>query len=81
MWTTGGQTGESQHESADQTEPYLLLHCSDLLPVPGSSLKGHMDAIQHTIHTGDQAPIHCAPHWMSASKVKIEEKYISRRAD
>ena len=38
----------------DNTRPslYLLLQYSDLLPVPGSTLTGHMDAVEHEIDKG-----------------------------
>ena len=39
----------------------VLLQYSDLFPVPGSTLTGHTDAVEHEIDTGDSSPIMCAP--------------------
>ena len=50
-----------------------LLRFVDLFPMPGSALTGHMDAVEHTINTGDSAPIRCAPRRMSHQKIKKEE--------
>ena len=38
-----------------------LLEFVDLFPVPGSTLTGHTDAVEHNIDTGDSRPIRCAP--------------------
>ena len=55
----------------------VLLRYSDLFPVPGSTLTGHTDAVEHEINTGDGSPIHCAPHRMSPQKMKIEEECVA----
>ena len=34
-----------------------LLQFVDLFPVPGSALTGHTDAVEHTINTGNSAPL------------------------
>ena len=51
----------------------VLLQYSDLFPVPGSTLTGHTDALEHEIDTGDSSPICCAPRRMSPQKMKKEE--------
>ena len=48
----------------------------DLFPIPGSSLTGHTDAVEHTIDTGDTPPIRCAPRRMSPQKIKQEENCV-----
>ena len=48
----------------------VLLQYSDLFPVPGSTLTGHTDAVEHEIDTGDSSPIRYAPHRMSPQKMK-----------
>ena len=50
-----------------------LLEFVDLFPVPGSTLTGHTDAVEHNIDTGDSRPIRCAPRRMSPQKIKQEE--------
>ena len=35
----------------------VLLCYSDLFPVPGSTLTGHTNAVEHEINTGDGSPI------------------------
>ena len=47
-----------------------LLQFVDFFPVPGSTLTGHMDAVECTIDTGDSSPIRCAPRHMSPPKIK-----------
>ena len=54
-----------------------LLQFMDLLPVPGSALTGHTDAVEHTIDTGDSPPIRCAPRRMSPQKIKQEESCVA----
>ena len=53
-----------------------LLQFVDLFPVPGSTLTGHTDAVEHTIDTGYSTPIRCAPHRMSPPKIKQEETCV-----
>ena len=48
----------------------VLLRYSDLFPIPGSTLTGHTDAVEHEIDTGDGSPIRCAPRRMSPQKMK-----------
>ena len=50
-----------------------LLEFVDLFPVPGSTLTGHTDAVEHAIDTGDSRLIRCAPRRMSPQKIKQEE--------
>ena len=52
----------------------VLLQYSDLFPVPGSTLTGHTDALEHDIDTGHSTPIRCAPRRMSPQKFKKEEE-------
>ena len=54
-----------------------LLQFVDLFPVPGSALTGHMDAVEHTIDTGNSAPIRCAPRRMSPQKIEKEEACVT----
>ena len=35
----------------------VLLRYADLFPIPGSTLTGHTDAVEHEIDTGDRSPI------------------------
>ena len=53
-----------------------LMEFVDLLPIPGSALTGHTDAVEHTIDTGDTPPIWCAPRRMSLQKIKQEESCV-----
>ena len=53
-----------------------LLEFVDLFPVPGSTLTGHTDAVEHNIDTGDSRPIRCAPRRMSPQKIKQEETCV-----
>ena len=54
-----------------------LLQFVDLFPVPGSTLTGHTDAVEHTIDTGDSPPIRCATRRMSPPKIKQEEACVA----
>ena len=56
----------------------VLLRYSDLFPVPGSTLTGHTDAVEHDIDMGDGSPIRCAPCRMSPQKMKKEEDVLLR---
>ena len=53
-----------------------LLEFVDLFPVPGSTLTGHTDAVEHAIDTGDSRPIRCAPRRMSPQKITQEEACV-----
>ena len=44
--------------------------------MPGSTLTGHTDAVEHTIDTGSSTPIRCAPRRMSPQKIKQEEACV-----
>ena len=55
----------------------VLLQYSDLFPMPGSTLTGHTDAVEHEIDTGDGLPIRCAPRRMSPQKMKREEECVA----
>ena len=55
----------------------VLLRYSDLFPIPGSTLTGHTDAVEHEIDTGDGSPIRCAPRQMSPQKIKKEEECVA----
>ena len=52
----------------------VLLRYSDLFPVPGSTLTGHTDAVEHEI---DVSPIRCAPRQMSPQQMKKEEECVA----
>ena len=54
-----------------------LLQFVDLFPVPGSTLTGHTNAVEHTIDTGTRTPIRCAPRQMSPQKIKQEETCVA----
>ena len=45
--------------------------------MPGSTLTGHTDAVEHEIDTGHSTPIRCAPRWMSPQKIKKEEECVT----
>ena len=55
----------------------VLLRCADLFPTPGSTLTGHMDAVEHEIDAEDGSPIRCAPRRMSPQKMKKEEECVA----
>ena len=55
----------------------VLLRYSDLFPMPGSTLTGHTDAVEHEIDTGDGLPIRCTPRQMSPQKMKKEEECVA----
>ena len=55
----------------------VLLRYSDLFPIPGSTLTGHTDAVEHEIDTGDGSTIRCAPRRMSPQKMKKEEECVA----
>ena len=55
----------------------VLLRYTDLFPIPGSTLTGHTDAVEHEIDTGDGSPIRCAPRRMSPQKMKKEEECVA----
>ena len=55
----------------------VLLRYLDLFPVPGSTLTGHTDAVEHDINTRDGSPIRCAPCRMSPQKMKKEEECVA----
>ena len=54
-----------------------LLRFVDLFPIPGSTLTGHTDAVEHNIDTGDCRPVRCAPRRMSSQKIKREEACVN----
>ena len=71
-----GLLDQTSHDLDDSQRGQLantLLQFVDLFPVPGSTLTGHTDAVEHTIDTGSSTPIRCAPHRMSPQKIKQEE--------
>ena len=53
-----------------------LFEFVDLFPMPGSALTGHTHAVEHTIDTGENPPIWCAPRRMSPQKIKQEETCV-----
>ena len=56
----------------------VLLRYSDLFPVPGSTLTGHTDAVEHEINTGDGSPIRCEPRRMSPQTMKKKRSVLPR---
>ena len=70
--TSLGLDGTQQRQLAS-----MLLQYSDLFPVPGSTLTGHTDAVEHEIDTGHSTPICCAPRRMSPQKIKKEEERVA----
>ena len=54
-----------------------LLRFVDLFPIPGSTLTGHTDAVEHNIDTGECRPVRCAPRRMSSQKIKREEACVN----
>ena len=55
----------------------VLLRYSDLFPIPGSTLTGHTDAVEHKIDIRDGSPIRCAPRRMSPQQMKKEEECVA----
>ena len=55
----------------------ILLCYTDLFPIPGSTLTGHTNAVEHEIDTGDGSPIRCAPRRKSPQKMKKEEDCVA----
>ena len=45
--------------------------------MPGSTLTGHTDVVEHEIDTGDGSPIRCAPRQMSPQKMQKEEECVA----
>ena len=48
-----------------------------MFPIPGSTLTGHTDTVEHEIDTGDGSPIRCTPRRMSPQKIKKEEECVA----
>ena len=71
------QTSHDLDESQRGQLASTLLQFVDLFPVPGSTLTGHTDAVEHTIDTGYNTPIRCAPRRMSPQKIKQEEACVA----
>ena len=75
-----GLLDQTSHDLDDSQRGQLastLLQFVDLLPVPGSALTGHTEAVEHTIDTGNSTPIRCAPRRMSPQKIKQEETCVA----
>ena len=75
-----GLLDQTSHDLDDSQRGQLantLLQFVDLFPVPGSTLTGHKDAVEHTIDTGSSTPIRCAPRRMSPQKIKQEEACVA----
>ena len=45
--------------------------------MPGSTLTGHTNAVEHEIDTGDGSPIRCTPCRISPQKMKKEEECVA----
>ena len=71
------QTSQDLDGSQRGQPASTLLRFVDLFPVPGSTLTGHTDAVEHTIDTGHSTSIRCAPRRMSPQKIKQEETCVA----
>ena len=75
-----GLLDQTSHDLDDSQRGQLastLLQFVDLFPVPGSTLTGHTDAVEHTIDTGSSTPIRWAPRRMSPQKIKQEKTCVA----
>ena len=72
-----GHTSRNLDDMRQRQLAGVLLRYSDLFPVPGSTLTGHTDAVEHEINTGDGSPIRCAPRRMSPQKMTKEEECVA----
>ena len=70
---TSGDLDDGQRSQLAGT----LLRFVDLFPIPGSTLTGHTDAVEHNIDTGECRPVRCAPRCMSSQKIKREEACVN----
>ena len=72
---------DQTYRDLDSTQQRQLagvqLQYSDLFPVPGSTLTGHKDAVEHEIDTWDVSPKRCILCWMSHQKMKKEEECVA----
>ena len=71
------QTSQDLDTTQQRRLADVLLQYADLFPIPGSTLTGHTDAVEHEIDTGDSAPIRCAPPRISPQKMKKEEECVT----
>ena len=71
------QTSRDLDSTQQQQLPGILLQYSDLFHVPGLTLTGHTDAVEHKLDTGDSSPIRCTPRRMSPQKMKKEEECVA----
>ena len=71
------QTSRDLDDTQQRQLAGVLLRYSDLLPVPGSTLTDHTDAVEHEINTRDGSPIRCASRRMSPQKMKKEEECVA----
>ena len=55
----------------------VLLRYTDLFPIPGSTLIGHTDVVEHEIDARDGSPVRCALRRMSPQKMKKEEECVA----
>ena len=75
-----GLLDQKSHDLDDSQRGQLantLLQFVDLFPVPGPTLTGHTDAVEHTIDTGSSTPIRCTPRRISPQKIKQEEACVA----
>ena len=68
-------TYSSAHPAIWSTSQYIV-GIRGPVPIPGSVLTGHTDAVEHTIDTADSQPVRCAPRRMSPQKIKQEEDCV-----
>ena len=71
------QTSRDIDDTQQRQLAGVLLRYSDFLPVPGSTLTGHTDAVEHEANTRDGSPIRCALRRMSPQKMKKEEECVA----
>ena len=70
-------TSRDQDDMQQRQLASVLLCYSDLFPIPGSTLTGHTDAVEHEIDMGDSSLIRCVSRRMSPQKMKKEEECVA----
>ena len=71
------QTSRDLDEMQQRQLVGVPLRYTDLFPIPGSTLTGHTDAVEHEFDTGDGSPIRCVPRRMSPQKMKKEKECVA----
>ena len=67
FWITRLGTWTTCNDVNWQVSYFAIQIC---FPIPGSTLTGYTDAVEHEIDTGDGSPIRCAPRRMSPQNMK-----------